>query len=117
MEKHTTIDEYLKTVADDTRKVLQEMRETIQKEAPEAIEAMSYGMPTFKYNGKNLVHFAGWKDHIAVYPTPSNLESEIPEVAKFRTGKGTLQFLLHEPLPFDLIRKIVQFRVKEMTKK
>ena len=117
MEKYTTINEYLKTLPESTQEVLQTLRETIQKEAPETVEAISYGMPTFKFQGKNLIHFAGWKDHIAVYPTASKLEAVADEVAQYRTGKGTLQFSLDKALPLDLIRRIVSIRIQEIEKK
>lgn len=114
MDKYTTIDEYLQSQSEKTRTTLQSIRETISKEAPEAVEAISYGLPTFKLHGKNMIHFAAFKDHIGVYPTSSLLESQIPEVAEYRTGKGTLQFPLEKPLPLDLIKRIVQIRRQEI---
>jgi uncharacterized protein YdhG (YjbR/CyaY superfamily) len=114
MDKNKTIDEYLHAHSENIRTILQSVRDTISNEAPEAVEAISYGMPTFKLFGKNMIHFAGYKDHIGIYPTSSQLEKHIPEVAEFRTGKGTLRFPLEKEIPFDLIRKIVQIRIKEI---
>ncbi len=110
-----TIDEYIKLFSDDIQRILEEIRKTIKEEVPEAQEAISYQMPTFKLHGKNLVHFAAFNNHIGFFPTASNLEAQIPEVAKYRTGKGTLTFPLGQPIPFALIRKIVDFRFKEMS--
>ena len=112
-----TIDEYIAAFPKEVNEILQTLREAIKEQAPEAVEAISYQMPTFKLNGKNLVHFAAFKNHIGFYPTASNLESSIKEAARYRTGKGTLQFPLDQPLPMPLIRNIVQFRVKEIREK
>ncbi len=109
-----TIDEYLKLFPEDIKIKLQRIRKTIAEEAPDAVEAISYQMPTFKLDGKNLIHFAGFKDHLSLFPTASKLEDHLPEVAKYRTGKGTLQFSLDEELPVGIIRKIVQIRVSEI---
>ena len=97
----------------DVQDMLKRLRDTIRDEAPDAREAISYGMPTFKLNGRSLVHFAAFKNHIGFFPTASDLESEIPEVAKYRTGKGTLRFPLDRPIPYHLVRKIVRFRLTE----
>jgi uncharacterized protein YdhG (YjbR/CyaY superfamily) len=110
--KFTTIDEYIATFPQDLQKTLKDLRKTILEEAPDATETISYQMPTFKLNGTYLIYFAAWKDHIAVYPGTSAME-EIQELADYRTGKGTFQFPLASPLPFDLIRKIVRVRIKE----
>jgi uncharacterized protein YdhG (YjbR/CyaY superfamily) len=112
--KYKTVDEYIELQPEELREVLQELRKVIKEEAPDTVESISYQMPTFKLNGKPLIYFAGWKDHIALYPTASNLESAIPEAADYRTGKGTLKFPLAKPIPFTLIRRIVKFRIKEI---
>jgi uncharacterized protein YdhG (YjbR/CyaY superfamily) len=88
------------------------MRQTIRKAAPEAIEAISYQMPAFKLNG-NLVYFAAFKNHIGFYPTPSGIESFTEELSPYAKGKGSVQFPLDKPIPYDLVEKIVLFRVKE----
>jgi uncharacterized protein YdhG (YjbR/CyaY superfamily) len=108
----TTIDEYINSCPEEVRATLQTLRQTIKEEVPEAEETIKYQMPTFMYHG-NLVYFAAFKNHIGFYPTPSGIEATIDEVAIYKTGKGTLQFPLDQPLPLPLIRKIVQFRVQE----
>lgn len=119
MEKigYKDIDDYISTFPEDLQDVLQEIRKIIRDEAPDATEAISYQMPTFKLNGKNLVHFAGWKHHIGFYPTPSGTTAFSKELKAFNPAKGSVQFPLDQPIPFDLIRKIVQYRVEEMSKK
>lgn len=110
------IDEYITRAPKEVQVRLRELRRTISQEAPEAIEAISYQMPTFKLQGKNLVHFAAFTKHIGFFPTASHLGSSLPEVAQYRTGKGTLQFAHDKPLPLELVRKIVRVRVQEMMK-
>jgi len=107
------IDEYIDIFPKDVQKVLQSVRQTIQKAAPQALEAISYKMPTFKLNGKNLVHFAGWKKHIGFYPIPSGLEAFKKELSGYQQSKGAVQFPIDKPMPLSLITKIVKFRVKE----
>jgi uncharacterized protein YdhG (YjbR/CyaY superfamily) len=92
------------------------MRDTIRKAAPKADETMSYGMPTFKLNG-NLVHFAGYKNHIGFYPTPSGIEAFNKELSVYKSSKGAVQFPLDQRLPLTLITKIVKLRVKENEEK
>lgn len=110
------IDEYIAGFPKDVQKKLEEMRATIRKSAPEAEEAISYAIPTFKLNG-NLVHFAGYKNHIGFYPAPRGIEAFKKELAAYEGGKGTVQFPLDQPLPLTLISKIVKFRVKENLEK
>lgn len=107
-----TIDEYIATFPKNVQDILQELRKVIKEAAPEAKEAISYGMPTFKLNG-NLVHFAAYKNHIGFYPAPSGIDSFKEKLAKYRTGKGTLQFPIDEPIPFELMKEVVRVRVKE----
>ena len=113
---YTTIDEYISTFPADVQAILQKVRETIRKAAPEATEAISYQMPTFKLNG-NLVHFAAFKSHIGFYPIPSGIEKFKKELAPYPQGKGSVQFPLDRPIPYALITKIVKFRVKENSEK
>jgi len=115
--QYKTIDEYIKTFPADIQSILEKMRQTIQEAAPEAVEAISYQMPTFKLNGKNLVHFAAWKNHIGFYPTPSGTEAFQKELSPYKGAKGSVQFPLDKPIPFDLVKRIVIFRVKENSKK
>ncbi len=110
-----SIDEYIAAFPAEIQETLQNIRQVIRDAAPEASEAISYQMPTFKLNG-NLVHFAAFKDHIGFFPTPSGVEA-YPELMQYKTGKGTLQFPLDQPIPYELIRRVVKFRVLEVTSK
>ena len=112
MEKPTTIDEYIAAFPADVQDILQKVRETIKTAAPQATEAISYGMPTFKLAG-NLVHFGAFKTHLGFYPIPSGLEHFKEELAQYKGGKGSVQFPFDQPMPYALITKIVEFRVTE----
>lgn len=90
--------------------ILDKIRAIGKRVVPEATEAVSYGMPTLKLNGKNFFHFCGFKNHIGVYPAIDEEDSKIPELKKYRTGKGTFQFKLSEPIPYDLIEKMIKYR-------
>jgi len=107
-----TIDEYINTFPEDVRKILSELRRTIREVAPQAEETISYQIPTFTLNG-NLVHFAAFPNHIGFYPTPSGMEAFRKELSGYKRAKGSVQFPIHEPLPLPLIRKIVEYRLKE----
>jgi uncharacterized protein YdhG (YjbR/CyaY superfamily) len=115
-KKFKTIDEYINTFPEDVQLLLQGMRQTISEAAPQAQEAISYQMPTFKLNG-NLVHFAAYKKHIGFYPAPSGIEAFKGELAPYESSKGAVQFPIDQPLPLDLVSKIVQFRVMEQVNK
>jgi uncharacterized protein YdhG (YjbR/CyaY superfamily) len=106
------IDDYLVAQPPAIQELLQKIRSTIQKAAPEAAETISYQMPTFTLKG-NLVHFAAFKSHIGFYPTPSGTEKFQKELSAYKGAKGSVRFPLDEPIPFALIGKIVKFRVKE----
>lgn len=114
---YKSIDEYIQNFDPETQEILQKIRKIIQNVAPEAVEAISYQMPTFKLNGKNLVHFAGYKHHIGFYPTPSGMTTFDAEFSKYKHAKGSAQFPLDQTIPYDLIEKIVRFRVEEKTSK
>ena len=107
-----TIDEYISTFPDDMRTILNQVRQTIRAAAPEAQETINYQMPTFTLNG-NLVHFAGFKNHIGFYPTPTGIEAFKDELSAYKGAKGSVQFPLDQPMPLPLIRRIVEYRVKE----
>lgn len=107
-----TIDEYIASFPEDVQAKLQELRATIKVTVPEAEEAISYQMPTFKLKG-NLVHFAAFKNHIGFYPAPIGIEAFAEELAPYKAGKGSVQFPLDQPLPLELVRKIVRFRVAD----
>lgn len=106
------IDEYIAAFPKDIQQKLEELRTTIRKAAPDAEEAISYAIPTFKFKG-NLVHFAAFKNHIGFYPAPRGIEAFKKELSPYEGGKGTVQFPLDKPLPLPLISKIVKFRVKD----
>jgi uncharacterized protein YdhG (YjbR/CyaY superfamily) len=112
-----TMDEYIKTFPNDVQNILEERRQTIRKAAPGAVEAISYQMPTFKLNGKNLVHFAAFKNHIGFYPIPSGIEVFKKELSSYKQGKGSVQFPMDKPIPYDLVKKIVIYRAKENLEK
>jgi uncharacterized protein YdhG (YjbR/CyaY superfamily) len=112
----TSIDEYIATFPEDIQKILQEIRATIQAAAPDAKEKISYQMPTFDLKG-NLVHFAAFRNHIGFYPTPSGTEAFKAEIARYQGAKGSIRLPLDEPMPLDLISRIVKMRVAENLKK
>lgn len=112
-----TIDEYIATFPQDIQDILEELRKAIQESAPNAKETISYGIPTFKLNG-NLVHFGAFKNHIGFYPGgPSAVEAFKNELLQYKQGKGSVQFPLDKPLPLQLVKRIVKFRVKEKERK
>lgn len=110
------IDQYIASHPEDVQEILQKIRLTIRDAAPEAQEAISYQMPTFKLNG-NLVHFAAYKNHIGFYPTPAGIEHFKDEISAYKWAKGSVQFPLDQPIPYDLISRIVAFRVRENLEK
>jgi uncharacterized protein YdhG (YjbR/CyaY superfamily) len=107
---YETIDEYIALFPENVRVLLSQMRDTIKAAAPEATERISYRMPTFFLNG-NLVHFAAFKSHIGFYPTPHGIEGFAEELSAFKNSKGGVQFPFDRPLPLDLVRRMVEFRV------
>ena len=116
MEENKTVflstEEYILSFPPDVQEKLQTLRNVIKETAPQATEKISYGMPAFVLNG-NLVYFAAFKHHIGFYPAPSGIESFKEELAKYKGAKGSVQFPLDKPLPLELVRKIVTFRVAE----
>jgi uncharacterized protein YdhG (YjbR/CyaY superfamily) len=110
-----TIDEYIARFPGETQKVLAELRALIKAAAPGATECISYAIPTFDLNGRHLVHFAGYARHVGFYPIPSGMEALKEELKPYKQGKGSAQFPLDQPLPKDLIRRIVEFRVRDNT--
>ncbi|MEO7175120.1 MAG: DUF1801 domain-containing protein [Saprospiraceae bacterium] len=109
--KANNIDEYISAFPAETQKHLEAIRAAIQKAAPEAVEAISYQIPTFKLNG-NLVHFAAFKSHIGLYPAPQGIEAFKDELSKYKGAKGSVQFPLDKPMPLDLISRIVKYRIE-----
>ena len=108
-----SVDEYIKTFPTDIQLLMDKVRKTIIEKTPEAVESIAYGMPAYKTNGKPLVYFAGFKNHIGFYATPTGHAEFANELSKYKQGKGSVQFSLDKPIPFDLIGRIVEFRVKE----
>ena len=113
---HRTIDEYIGSFPEHVQKKLTELREIIREQAPMAQERISYQMPAFFLKG-NLVYFAGYQTHIGFYPTASGIKAFERELSRYKHAKGSVQFPLDEPLPIDLIRRIVRFRSEENEKK
>jgi uncharacterized protein YdhG (YjbR/CyaY superfamily) len=116
MKQVATIDEYISDYPKNVQVLLQKLRQTIKKAAPQAEETIGYGIPTFKLHG-NLVHFGAFKTHIGFYPAPRGIEAFEKELAPYRGGKGTIKFPLDKPIPYDLVTKIVAFRAKENLEK
>lgn len=108
-----TIDEYIAGFPPDVQAILEKIRATIREVAPAAEEIISYQIPTFTLNGRYLVYFAAYQKHIGLYPAPRGVEAFREELAAYGGGKGTVRFPLDKPIPFDLIGRIVAFRVKE----
>jgi uncharacterized protein YdhG (YjbR/CyaY superfamily) len=110
--KASNVDEYIAFFPKDIQKILQQVRATISKAAPDAEETIKYAIPTFVLNG-NLVHFAAYKNHIGFYAAPTGNVAFKKELSEYKSGKGSIQFPIDEPMPLDLITKMVKFRVKE----
>lgn len=108
------IDDYIAGFPPEVQKVLKRIRTTIQKAVPAAEEAISYQIPTFRLHGKNLIHFAAFKEHVGLYPAPREDAEFKEELARYGGGKGTVQFPFDEPLPLDLIRRIARFRARQL---
>lgn len=114
--QYKNIDEYISLFSKNVQEILQKLRQAIKESAPDAQEVISYQMPAFKLNGI-LVYFAVFKSHIGFFPTASGIAAFKKELKEYKTSKGTIQFPLDKPIPFDLVRKIVKFRVKENLEK
>jgi len=110
--EYTTIDEYIRQFEPEVREKLERLRTVIKEAAPDAVEKISYQMPTFYLYG-NLVHFAAFKSHIGFYPAPSGIEAFNEEIVKYKWAKGSVQFPMEQPIPYELIGRIVRFRVAE----
>jgi uncharacterized protein YdhG (YjbR/CyaY superfamily) len=111
-----TVDEYLKAFSPAIQTKLRKIRQTIKAAAPQAEEVISYGIAGYKYHGM-LIFFAGFTNHVSVYPAPRGAEAFKKELADYKGGKGTVQFPLDKPVPLDLIKRIVKFRIKENLEK
>ena len=113
---HGSMDEYIRSFPEATQKILEELRRTIKAAAPEAEEKISYQMPAFALKGI-LVYFAAWKNHIGFYPTSSGVQAFKQELSVYEFSKGSVKFPIDQPLPLELISRIVKFRVAENLKK
>ena len=113
MEKATNVDTYISGFQADIQEMLQQVRAIIKTKAPDATEGIGYDMPAYILNGRPLVYFAAFKNHIGFYATPTGHEAFAKELSVYKQGKGSVQFPLDEPMPLDLIAKIVKFRVKQ----
>ncbi len=116
-DQFAIIDEYIASFPPDVQQKLSKMRAVIHRAVPDAEEAIRYGIPTFRQNGSNLVHFAAFKDHLSFFPTASGVEAFRKELSSYKLSKGTIQFPLDKPVPYDLVERIVRFRVEETLKK
>ena len=112
-QKAQTVDQYIASFPEEVQDILQKIRAIIKEKAPEAIEGISYQMPAYKTHGKVLVYFAGFKHHIGFYATPSGHSEFARELSKYKQGKGSVQFPLDQPIPYELIGQMVEFRVWE----
>ena len=112
-----TIDQYIAAFPPEVQALLEQLRMTIREAAPDAQERISYGMPTFTLNGRYLIYFAAYKKHIGLYPAPIGVAEFHEAMSLYGAGKGTMKFPLDQPLPLELIRKVVQFRLKENTER
>lgn len=113
----SNMDEYIASFPVEIQEILEKIRATIKKIIPKGEETISYAIPTFKLNGKNLIHFAAFKNHIGFYATPSGHAEFKEELSKYKQGKGSVQFPFDKPIPYDLIKKIVKFKIKEQEQK
>lgn len=106
-----SIDEYIAACPEQSQSYVQKIRKIVKSAVPKAKEKISYQIACFELNGKNLVHFAGWKKHVSMYPVPAGNEAFNEEISKHADGKGTIKFMLDKPLPIKLIRQVVKYRV------
>lgn len=113
-EKYTTVDEYINTFPSETREILQKIREMIRKLAPRALELISYQIPAYKLGKGYYIYFSGWKDHISLYPVPKGSDESMEKITPFRTGKGTLQFKLDQPIPYGIIENVIAEHLKNV---
>ena len=112
--KPGNVDDYISDFPEDIQSILQKIRTTIRKAAPEALEMISYGIPAFKFQGKPLVYFAAFKNHIGFYPTPTGIDEFEKELSVYKQGKGSVQFPIDKPMPLKLIDKIAKYRMNKI---
>lgn len=112
-KKFETVDDYIASLPADVQAILEEVRRAIRKAAPGAEETISYQMPTFKLNGKYLVYFGGWKHHVGLYPIPGLDDGIERQLSEYRAAKDTLRFPLREPVPFELVERVVRLLTRK----
>jgi len=112
MNKYTNIDEYIANFPQEVQVILEKIRSIAKKHMLSGVEAIRYGIPTIQVDGKNVVHFGGYPHHVAIYPASDGMIEVIPELSRYRTGKGTLQFKLNETMPYSLITKAIVYLSK-----
>ena len=112
-EKPANVDAYIASLPENVQKILKRLRMAVIQAAPHAEETISYGMPAYRYKGRVIIYFAGYKNHIGVYATPIAHAAFQKELSGYKQGRGSVQFPLDKPMPFDLIKKMVQFRIKQ----
>jgi uncharacterized protein YdhG (YjbR/CyaY superfamily) len=117
MNTYKTVDEYIAMQTAEVQAILTKIRALIKRLVPDADEMISYGMPGYKLNKKPLVYFGAFKKHIGLYPTPSGIEAFRKELSEYEGAKGSIQFPLDQPIPYDLIARIVHYRAKESMSK
>ncbi len=113
MQSQTTVDSYIKLQEPNVQIILKKLRQIVKENAPDAVESISYGMPGYKLNGKPLIYFGAFKNHIGIYPTPSGITAFQKEVSKYKNAKGSVQFPLTQPFPYELFEKILKYKILE----
>ena len=114
MQKFNDIDELIAAAPIEYKDALQNLRQTIQKFVPEAVEGISYGMPGYKYKGKYLIAFSAFKNHLSIFPGAGAVAKFQPQLKDFVTSKGTVQFTLEKPLPHDLLKGMIDYRIEQI---
>lgn len=114
MIKPKNIEEFIAQYPSEVQVILNRINKIIKEESPDAKEAISYGIPTYKLNNKNLVHFSAYKHHIGFYPTSSGVMAFMKELSGYKTSTGSIQFPLDKPIPYELIRKITRYRINKL---
>ena len=111
--KPANIDAYIAAFPKDIQNILEQVRITVRKAAPGTEETINYGMPAFRYKGRVIIYFAGYKNHIGIYATPAGHTAFAKELSKYKQGRGSVQFPLDKPMPLNLIARMVKFRVQQ----
>ena len=113
MQSHTTVDSYIKSQDPKVQIILNKLRKIINTQTKEVVESISYGMPGYKLNGKPLIYFGAFKTHIGIYPTPSGISAFQKDLSPYKNAKGSVQFPLASPFPYDIFEKILKYKISE----